>query len=1195
MSVLHRLCMHCGMPARRYCQHDNCQLGVGYCSKACGFADSNIHELEHNHRDHELVRSRQLRCDNYTMDVQIKRSQDARAEFQEAMEQEAKRQKRPLTPEEQADFVFPRPPGSPGRGRRQKQKPRQQKRERSPKRTADPTLNDVQVRATAEKMKLFREMMRGLQEFAQLDAASRAEIEASFDRMNYHCLRITYGNLWRKPNLNKHLKALEREGTLLHRLFSKGEIQEMHEPTLEETAATMVEIHLENTATELRVSGPADFSWDEYDALYERDQETRPKIGVPYHPVRQEDIISAEELRKKVMLNNSRDLPESDKRSGKVVVAPSSMNGVPEDVRYVDAEELASRYAEIRALLLEPVTFPTFARTLQRWKRIDEIRASIPQKEWVLGEEFGDPLIPDYWVIDKDTKEISINKAALTTPPTEVVARYLKQALSFLDDTDAGVNLPVDIVLKAVEAIPSTKGKFAKALTAAKLTAMTVSAAVGMWGTYQAVKTAWTPEAGRSVLDRAEQAVEQAEIFAEANERAAMSNAETIDDMISAKNAELNLLRYLQTGDTLVPTLVAAENQPVPVVSSPASEAVKTAVAAVSFLPAQVGTMITAGEGSLSPTLKAKFAGMLTDRLEISAQFVTQQLMLQSKEGKAVSRDRFTQLVKTNIGGAFSDAVDSLIEENPGIANLQLPEDVIKSAWAGLVARTAEKLKNMETGNKSDTTGSKTRVMLGSFARLTEPARDYEVRHPMTHGIYQKYLNKGLSPKDARIYTSLEAGQTAEHEKLSNLAHDMMQEWELRGFRNANLQLLSSVLSLTVVAATMGAFSVAAGVAFAGYTFRSYNWVVWLKRWMNGETAPDQMEKEVLDDYPPREGIKASDAIKLRKKIREFKVKLRSGDWTYAQYLEHLRNMTQIYGWKPVVMNPMQSKFADFKRITFALGVGWAVQSQIWQVAGYLGSMAINYISGLSPMESFGAATVLAGASFSLGATVFGASNLKRAAKTSFGIFFGLPLAIASELLKEDSKLTNVVDLYLSVYTAWKGVNTLQHAAGFQSLDEWVLEKAADFNDPTLNTLLGGYNDFLVKAQTGGIAPSERFTTGEVQRSRAIGQAVGQRILEKISSQPPEIRAKAEELMRPLALDQAWKQSRSAEESTTSAFFAAASFRQMMKSLADTKNDRQIAAQLGVDALYDNAFLGVYFPGDELKQFADTLTQYVNE
>lgn len=87
----HARCMHCGGKARRHCAE--CTLGVAYCSKACSFADSQLHELEHLHRDRQLVAARlELLTEQHTVVGMIKRQSEALAEYR--MEQQNPKRQR---------------------------------------------------------------------------------------------------------------------------------------------------------------------------------------------------------------------------------------------------------------------------------------------------------------------------------------------------------------------------------------------------------------------------------------------------------------------------------------------------------------------------------------------------------------------------------------------------------------------------------------------------------------------------------------------------------------------------------------------------------------------------------------------------------------------------------------------------------------------------------------------------------------------------------------------------------------------------------------------------------------------------------------------------------------------------------------------------------------------------------------------
>jgi hypothetical protein len=80
--IEHRCCMHCGRHATRVC--GNCDLGVYYCSKACGYVDSDLHSEEHAHRNTGLIAQRLQQASEYTPLIQIKRSSQAMLDLSRA-------------------------------------------------------------------------------------------------------------------------------------------------------------------------------------------------------------------------------------------------------------------------------------------------------------------------------------------------------------------------------------------------------------------------------------------------------------------------------------------------------------------------------------------------------------------------------------------------------------------------------------------------------------------------------------------------------------------------------------------------------------------------------------------------------------------------------------------------------------------------------------------------------------------------------------------------------------------------------------------------------------------------------------------------------------------------------------------------------------------------------------------------------
>jgi hypothetical protein len=427
--------MHCGRNATRMCAHDNCGLGVYYCSKACSYADSALHAEEHTHQNLDLVSARLDQAAEHSLLIQIKRSSQAMLEFSRARHraeasQAAKRQKETGKGRAWERMHYHRATGQP----RATEDPMEDVRS-----TAVPDLHfedglpieeSYGWKAIRESEDLLLRLKTAIRAEYQYTDADWRQIEGRLAVIHKSSTSQVKALMSGKPHSDKHRDIMIAAANELRYLISFG--KEFEEPL--ET----VEEFTDNVATQLRRT-VRHFNEDEefaspgiHENRRQHHEETvalvrkaisrqaEPKIGAPelygdepeVEELLQEGLIEDEDgflhFRNAAMLREVLGILNI-RAIRKVDTAGASVEPLPAFVKRYDKEgvltevliselEIKESYNRLVDLLQKPIEGDSNEAIFQRYAEVEELRNRIPLGNFDLREAQGlNPLTRPIW------------------------------------------------------------------------------------------------------------------------------------------------------------------------------------------------------------------------------------------------------------------------------------------------------------------------------------------------------------------------------------------------------------------------------------------------------------------------------------------------------------------------------------------------------------------------------------------------------------------------------------------------------------------------------------------------------------------------------------------------------------------------------------------------------------------------------
>lgn len=433
--------MHCGGKARRHCAE--CTLGVAYCSKACSFADSELHELEHLHRDRQLVAARlELLSEQHTVVGMIKRQSEALAEYRLEQQNPKRQRVKPSSDDKR------RAASTAAQRERLREAERKQWRQKQQRQEAEPqeepdfmNLDEEPEHRADEDSDSWLEDLKNSHRWEQLrrqDAEwtgfkdsltenlrlSRAELRA-WEEQNANISRaalgLAKGMFTGKANRDKYQKQLDdavlRVQQILARSTDVAEEPETDEEWVERVGEKLAMTELLRDQEDRAMNA----EWYEQNQraaekcqakLDELTHQFHPNlIGAPSASAQEEDlgdseyeedadgqrwlVVSDLELVKRLALVNRaryHKLSPSDYPSESAEFQVTDAGGqpiagkqVPLDrdgqpiSRVPSGEEVALMYNELRELMTSELEDSSLETAVGRWIRIQQLKASIPQ------------------------------------------------------------------------------------------------------------------------------------------------------------------------------------------------------------------------------------------------------------------------------------------------------------------------------------------------------------------------------------------------------------------------------------------------------------------------------------------------------------------------------------------------------------------------------------------------------------------------------------------------------------------------------------------------------------------------------------------------------------------------------------------------------------------------------------------------
>ncbi len=1122
--------MHCGGVARIICS--DCKLQVGYCSKACAFADSHLHEMEHGHENPELINSRYLRASDMDLSVRVKRAQEAWTEYRSHQaRQEAKRQKPDpksvFTDEEESDFPFP--PGSPGRGRRRQQTKKKTteipspRREASPRRKTKPSVpapEPVRQKTSIEheteknirKIEEVRGFVGEIMDELELDESSRRQVELSFERTLDISKRIAKGFLTQKNNITKHLAKLEEEATICQYLLSKGKLTQLEQLSPEETAKYYVEITHNETQQQMAWEGPIDWDPDqtleEYEAekAKEKAEEMEPRVGVFLKDLKPgEKLIKEEQLLDKYFAYKREALrrENANQATGAVTVSQDDADGHIRPPQKIAPEVLLKIFTKLEKLMTRPAGKETLADVEARYFEIRKYLDQLPKQSMITDPRFNKDLIKEYWVIDEETGEIHINPAMATSKIQRVMLDGVKKLVSVLcfenavERTGDSANALIDA---AFETLYQPNKKMAAVATGLRVLGAVAGGAAGLaTASYGAYNYIFKPDTSQHLVPKLAETVSEAErvvggeeapVIRKQQETAAKVNSLKVGlryleatseqaELEAQKEPDGNLSRALR--------LYPARNQPMRL-----DEATEKLIALPIVMADQLDqaniSIVENALPDLKPEERDRISGLLSSTFTAITQQIGASILARNAKGGATPKTLEIERVKEIFEHNLALMRGQLRDEFSGVTN-SIPPDLLDGFSLTVASTLRQHIEEEESFARTSANTSPFRQSLEFISALAEPQRDAEKNFPLTTAAEQKWRSKGMTPGTARAYASLEAGNAIEAEKAGAMFHDMIKKWNLVTWTDITATLGSAVWSsimLGVAVSQFGAFSWVAMTSVPATAFRVASLVNKIRNRSKWLKQAEEIDPKKKKPYPYVASLTPEQVKDLKDKIWEFEKKLAAKPkrWTVKEYAEFKNNQIKLYGWSATLISPVTSGFNRIQRIVFSVSVVKTLYYNYAWAACYLGHGAWEVLTGISPLSAV-PLLFISGSVVSSFTSLLINSNEARRMTTALTVgVAGFPLMIGAGLLDENSTVSCIADAWLSVHTVWKSVDSGLALLGRQTLSSYVLEFMAQRESPLLNSGVEVYDASLRTAKS-SFGP-ERYPDEILEQSRTF-------------------------------------------------------------------------------------------------------------